>query len=895
MIKTKQQSAVSRLWQSINQNWSVAVGFLVLLFILPVAVLVATNTDTKQTTKTTANTDKPLVSISPSNGQGNQQLFIAQVSDANVDSLETAEVWFGSSAPSLDKAPGSYATIKLKNVAVGNGFDWRAVVYTRNANGDVVNSTSLVPDDSAQSAVSKIYSSPSSTPGTISLSTTATATSNASVKYQRVVKEDANTLKFYLVFNFSDNFAPQNTNTYMKAQRGITYGGATSELNGNEWTQVGKWNTSVKQPSALSNYPPKIQSIPSSKATIGIGYSYNITATDPDGDALTYAIYSNKKPAFLNLVNQTLSGTPSAADEGAHPISIIVTDTYGNYSTQSWTIVVAKATAVSPTLKLLTPKAGDKLSGKTFLITWSLSSQATVAGINISYASEGSTTYKKITSVGSDATRYTLDTSTIANGKYSVKIEAVDSNGKVIATDTTPSTVTVDNSSSSTTIGKPRLTGQTPTGKRTDTKKPNITAVLSEGTAPLNSSTLKVTLTNTDTNVDTDLTAKDGFIFTGSAFSYTPKENLPYGNYEVRVHIAGNDAKDGAGELDDSWTFSLSEDKGSVSPIAGTTDTGTYINLPLIGKVPTWLGTILIGFFVLILFIILVFAIIMLIRVLKSNDKDEITQITKYYQQPENVALNTTTTTTTTPTIQNNIATNPLFGSPLSDTSVTTNTTTRPNNSFANELYGASTTPAVSMVTTDSGPFSSATTTEKTTTTTPATTYDPKEYSESQVYKNEYSTATMPDSMTVDAISLPQTTMSETPVIMQQITKTNTEVPGYSVFSDPTPTYTPTPIVETTTPEGTYLYGQQDSTTSTPTTPHAMTAVQTTSVTTPNNDFNPINNPFQPKMMTDPGTLTSTSTATRTDPISNVTTTTTTTPANTPIINTGSERYDPFK
>ena len=75
-------------------------------------------------------------------------------------------------------------------------------------------------------------------------------------------------------------------------------------------------------------------------------YTYAITTTDPDlpyGDVLT--VTAPVKPAWLTLTDHgngtaTLSGTPTNAHIGSHPLTLQVTDSGGLTATQSFTITV---------------------------------------------------------------------------------------------------------------------------------------------------------------------------------------------------------------------------------------------------------------------------------------------------------------------------------------------------------------------------------------------------------------------------------------------------------------------------------------------------------------------------------------------------------------------------
>jgi uncharacterized repeat protein (TIGR01451 family) len=93
------------------------------------------------------------------------------------------------------------------------------------------------------------------------------------------------------------------------------------------------------------NDPPAFTSTPVEDATENVAYTYAITATDVDaGDVLT--ISAPTRPTWLTLVDNgdgtaTLSGTPTIAHVGDHPVELQVRDTVGLTDTQPFTITVA--------------------------------------------------------------------------------------------------------------------------------------------------------------------------------------------------------------------------------------------------------------------------------------------------------------------------------------------------------------------------------------------------------------------------------------------------------------------------------------------------------------------------------------------------------------------------
>lgn len=94
------------------------------------------------------------------------------------------------------------------------------------------------------------------------------------------------------------------------------------------------------------NNPPEFTSDPVTDATAGTVYTYNITATDEDGEALT--ITAPTLPAWLALTDNgdgtaTLTGTPAEGDVGSHDVSLQASDGSATV-TQPFSIAVTAGT-----------------------------------------------------------------------------------------------------------------------------------------------------------------------------------------------------------------------------------------------------------------------------------------------------------------------------------------------------------------------------------------------------------------------------------------------------------------------------------------------------------------------------------------------------------------------
>ncbi|NJN68065.1 MAG: hypothetical protein HC884_15825 [Chloroflexaceae bacterium] len=96
-----------------------------------------------------------------------------------------------------------------------------------------------------------------------------------------------------------------------------------------------------------SNTAPVFVSIPFTAATVGVRYTYHITASDGDvGDTLV--MEASEKPSWLTFTpdgtgtTATLSGTPGPGDVGEAPVHLLVRDGLGATATQHFTMTVSR-------------------------------------------------------------------------------------------------------------------------------------------------------------------------------------------------------------------------------------------------------------------------------------------------------------------------------------------------------------------------------------------------------------------------------------------------------------------------------------------------------------------------------------------------------------------------
>jgi hypothetical protein len=160
--------------------------------------------------------------------------------------------------------------------------------------------------------------------------------------------------------------ADRNTLTFSIANRPgwASFSATTGELRGTPYAEhAGVWSgivisvsdgtSKISLPSysltvrANANKSPTITGTPAAKATVGVAYSFQPTAKDPEGKTLTFSIRNKPSWATFSTSTGKLSGTPTAVGT-ASTIMIIVTDGVTSASLRpTFNIAVAAAAAAN--------------------------------------------------------------------------------------------------------------------------------------------------------------------------------------------------------------------------------------------------------------------------------------------------------------------------------------------------------------------------------------------------------------------------------------------------------------------------------------------------------------------------------------------------------------------
>ncbi|MGE5245573.1 MAG: Ig-like domain-containing protein, partial [Betaproteobacteria bacterium] len=157
-----------------------------------------------------------------------------------------------------------------------------------------------------------------------------------------------------------------------------------------------------------ANHPPAITSSPVTTARNALPYSYQVTATDADGDALTYSLTAAPGGMTIGASNGLVAWTPSG-QVGDQPVNVVVTDPSGAVATQSFTVHVVDVTP--PFIRLSGPS--KVLPGAQIAIAAQANDDVGVQGVTFTVdggaASDvTSPPYRQLLTVPSDAAAGTV-------------------------------------------------------------------------------------------------------------------------------------------------------------------------------------------------------------------------------------------------------------------------------------------------------------------------------------------------------------------------------------------------------------------------------------------------------------------------------------------------------
>lgn len=165
-----------------------------------------------------------------------------------------------------------------------------------------------------------------------------------------------------------------------------------------------------------SNTAPVISGSPLDRIGVNTAYSFRPTASDADGDALTYAISGKPSWASFNTSTGQLSGTPSSSHVGTFAnIVVSVSDSKVSVSLPAFSIDVTQVSLGSATLSWSAPTQNN--DGTTL---------TNLAGYRIVYGTSASAMSQSVQIANAGVTTYVLD---LTPGTYYFAVKAYASSG----------------------------------------------------------------------------------------------------------------------------------------------------------------------------------------------------------------------------------------------------------------------------------------------------------------------------------------------------------------------------------------------------------------------------------------------------------------------------------
>ncbi len=166
---------------------------------------------------------------------------------------------------------------------------------------------------------------------------------------------------------------------------------------------------------ATANKAPTISGTPPTLVQADAAYSFTPTASDPDGDALTFTVANKPSWATFNAQNGALTGTPTSAQVGDFlNVTIGVTDGKASSNLPSFSVQV-------------TANTGGIVNDKTATLSWAAPTQridgtplGDLGGYKV-FVGQTSGNYSRVIDIaGAANTRYTVTGLSVGTWYFSI-------------------------------------------------------------------------------------------------------------------------------------------------------------------------------------------------------------------------------------------------------------------------------------------------------------------------------------------------------------------------------------------------------------------------------------------------------------------------------------------
>lgn len=182
-------------------------------------------------------------------------------------------------------------------------------------------------------------------------------------------------------------------------------------------TSLPAFSINVTVRGTTSNRAPVISGTPATSISAGSAYGFRPTATDADGNTLTYSIANRPSWAAFNTTTGLLSGTPSASQVGSYGnITISVSDGRATASLPAFSVNVVDVSSGAAALTWTAPTENTDGSSLTNL-----------AGYRIVYGASATALTQTVQLANPSVTRYSVEN--LSPGTYYFAVRAYTTGG----------------------------------------------------------------------------------------------------------------------------------------------------------------------------------------------------------------------------------------------------------------------------------------------------------------------------------------------------------------------------------------------------------------------------------------------------------------------------------
>lgn len=172
-------------------------------------------------------------------------------------------------------------------------------------------------------------------------------------------------------------------------------------------------------PASGTNAAPTMSGTPGSTAVVGQAYSFQPTATDANGDSLTFSVANLPSWATFNAQTGRISGTPTAAQVGAYGnITVTVSDGTTNATVGPFAITVSDVANASGSATLSWTPPTQNSDGTTL---------GNLAGYRVMYGRTSSNLDQTVNVDNPSVNRYMVEN--LSSGIWYFAVVAVNSTG----------------------------------------------------------------------------------------------------------------------------------------------------------------------------------------------------------------------------------------------------------------------------------------------------------------------------------------------------------------------------------------------------------------------------------------------------------------------------------